>query len=78
MWSTWCSVLIRYWIGPIASTIFRIATAFVGSCGVSMTTGPLEVLTKLGLQPRTFVSAKMRSVTCSMAWAVLPRATGSR
>ena len=37
-----------------------------------MTTGPFEVLTKHGLQPRTFVSAKMRSVTCSMGVGSLP------
>jgi hypothetical protein len=33
-----------------------MATARVGSCGVSMTTVPAEVTTKLGLQPRTVVS----------------------
>ena len=58
MWSTWCSVLTRYWIGPCCSTASRIATAFVGSCGVSMTTGPFDVSTKIGLQPRTFVSVE--------------------
>ena len=49
MWSTWCSVLIRYWISPNVSTNRRISTARVGSWGVSMTTGPAEVTTKLGL-----------------------------
>ena len=33
----------------------RIATAFVGSWGVSMTTTPSAVVTKLGLQPRSLV-----------------------
>jgi len=32
-----------------------MATARVGSCGVSMATTPSEVTTKLGLQPRSRV-----------------------
>ncbi len=31
MWSTWCSVLMTYWIVPISSTIFRIATALAAA-----------------------------------------------
>ena len=66
MWSTWCSVLTRNRIGPCASASARIATAFVGSCGVSMTTTPSDVVTKLGLQPRSFVVVKTFAVTCSI------------
>src|SRR5262245_52204156 len=69
MWSTWCSVLTRYWTGPWPSTRSRHSTAFVGSCGVSISTGPFDVRTNDGLQPRTLVSVQMRSVTCSMAGA---------
>src|SRR3954453_1341390 len=68
MWSTWCSVLMRYWIRPCCSTASRISTAFVGSCGVSIMTGPFDVSTNDGLQPRALVSVQIRSVTCSM-WA---------
>src|SRR5690242_15543250 len=67
MWSTWCSVFTRYWIGPWPSTRPRHSTAFDGSWGVSIITGPFDVRTKDGLQPRTRVSVQMRSVTCSMA-----------
>src|SRR6266852_3289902 len=66
MWSTWCSVLIRYRIGPCDSASLRIATAFVGSWGVSMMTTPSDVVTKLGLQPRSLVSVKTFAVTCSI------------
>jgi hypothetical protein len=45
MWSTWCSVLTTYRIGPCSSASRRIATALVGSCGVSMTTTPADVTT---------------------------------
>src|SRR3954452_20258637 len=68
MWSTWCSVLTRYWMGPWPSTSSRHSTAFVGSCGVSIITGPFDVSTNEGLQPRTRVSVQIRSVTCSMWW----------
>src|SRR6187401_1979099 len=67
MWSTWCSVLTRYWIGPWPSTTSRHSTAFDGSCGVSIMTGPFDVTTNDGLQPRTRVSVQVRAVTCSMA-----------
>src|SRR5262245_35291272 len=66
MWSTWCSVLTRNRIGPFASAWARIATAFVGSCGVSMTTTPSDVVTKLGLQPRSFVVVNTFPVTDSI------------
>src|SRR5262249_34036559 len=59
--------LTRYWIAPWPSTRSRHATAFVGSCGVSIMTGPFDVTTNDGLQPRTRVSVQMRSVTCSIA-----------
>src|SRR3954452_11239301 len=67
MWSTWCSVLTRYWMGPWPSTSSRHSTAFVGSCGVSIITGPFDVSTNEGLHPRTLVSVQIRLVTCSMA-----------
>src|SRR5918994_4699222 len=43
-----------------------MATARVGSCGVSMTTTPSDVTTKLGLQPRRVVIVKTRSATRSI------------
>src|SRR5450756_2522554 len=58
---------MRYRIGPCASASFRISTAFVGSCGVSITTTPSEVVTKLGLEPRSFVFVKTFGVTFSMS-----------
>jgi hypothetical protein len=39
----------------------------VGSCGVSITTTPSEVTTKLGLQPRSFVLVNTLGVTCSIS-----------
>src|SRR3954453_18745943 len=64
MWSTWCSVLITKRTGPCFSASWRIATALVGSWGVSTTTTPAEVTTKLGLQPRISVEVKTLGVTC--------------
>src|SRR3954467_9719841 len=66
MWSTRFSVLMRQRIRPCDSASFRIATALVGSCGVSMTTTPSDVTTKLGLQPRSFVVVKTLAVTRSI------------
>src|SRR4051794_23706928 len=43
-----------------------MATALVGSCGVSMTTTPSDVTTKLGLQPRSLVVVKTLGVTRSI------------
>src|SRR5439155_11607800 len=43
----------------------RMATARVGSCGVSSWTTPSDVTTKLGLQPRSFVVVKTFGVTRS-------------
>src|SRR6478672_11495518 len=66
MWSTWFSVLLRYRIWPCRSAASRMATAFGGSCGVSMTTTPSDVTTKLGLQPRRLVVVKTLGVTRSI------------
>src|SRR5258708_31799572 len=68
MWSTWCSVLITYRIAPRDSASRRILTALLGSCGVSTTTTPSEVTTRLGLQPRSLVVVNTFSVTCSTAY----------
>src|SRR3954447_26017583 len=81
MWSTWFSVLIRYRIGPCVSASARIATARVGSCGVSITTTPADVTTKLGLQPRSFVFVKTLAVTRSIIeviWSVTDRSSLGR
>ena len=53
-------------MAPWDSASRRIATARVGSCGVSMTTTPSEVVTKLGLQPRSRVVVKTFGVTRSI------------
>src|SRR6476646_10115063 len=71
MWSTWFSVLTRYRMGPCASASARIATALVGSCGVSMTTTPSDVATKLGLQPRSLLVVKTFEVTRSNSRAAV-------
>src|ERR1700716_2306535 len=55
-------------MGPCDSASLRIATARVGSCGVSITTTPSDVVTKLGLHPRSVVSVNTLAVTCSMTW----------
>src|SRR5260221_4432679 len=68
MWSTWCSVLMTYRIAPRDSASRRILTALLGSCGVSTTTTPSEVTTRLGLQPRSLVVVNTFSVTCSTAY----------
>src|SRR5260370_23247119 len=68
MWSTWCSVLMTYRIAPRDSASRRILTALLGSCGVSTTTTPSEVTTRLGLQPRRLVVVNTFSVTCSTAY----------
>ena len=50
-----------------------MATARVGSCGVSITTTPSEVVTKLGLQPRSLVVVNTWGVTRSIietCWAM--------
>src|SRR6266849_1073865 len=67
MWSTWCSVLMTYLMGPRSSASWRILTALLGSCGVSTTTTPAVVTTKLGLQPRSLVEVNTFSVTCCTA-----------
>src|SRR5215218_5324254 len=53
-------------MGPCDSASARMATAFVGSCGVSMTTTPSDVVTKLGLQPRSLVFVNTFAVTRSI------------
>src|SRR4051794_8093189 len=63
MWSTWCSVLMTYRIGPWDSASSRMATALVGSCGVSTMTTPSSVNTMPGLQPRIVVSVQTLLVT---------------
>src|SRR5258707_4338664 len=68
MWATWCSVLMTYRMAPRDSASRRILTALLGSCGVSTTTTPSEVTTRLGLQPRILVVVNTFSVTCSTAY----------
>src|SRR3954452_4066272 len=71
MWSTWCSVLMTYRIGPWDSASSRMATALVGSCGVSTMTTPSSVSTMLGLQPRIVVSVQTLLVTFCMVRLLL-------
>src|SRR3954453_11980507 len=63
MWSTWCSVFTTNRTGPCCSGSCRMAIAFVGSCGVPITTTPADVTTKLGLKPRMSVDVKTWGVT---------------
>src|SRR6266542_6633015 len=51
---------------PCDSASWCIATARVGSCGVSITTTPSLVVTKLGLQPRRRVVVNTFGVTRSI------------
>src|SRR5258708_35790870 len=67
---------MTYWIGPRDSASPRILTALLGSCGVSTTTTPSEVTTRLGLQPRILVVVNTFSVTCSTAYLLGGAAIG--
>src|SRR5437667_9362170 len=54
-----------------------MATAGVGSCGVSIWTTPSDVTTKLGLQPRSLVFVKTLGVTRSSSIVATAMWTGS-